>query len=500
MPYFISILLLIVPLCLVATEAVSNAPLEEEVITNHTANIRGATISYRATAGTLPLKEEQGEVKGRIFYIAYERTDVENQAKRPIAFCFNGGPGAASIWLHLGLLGPKRVHIHDDKFNPPPYSYRDNEFSLLDQVDLVFIDPISTGYSRTSVGQDSKAFHSVDGDVKWLSEWIRLYTTHKGRWASPKFLVGESYGTIRAIQMADSLHDNSNMYLNGIILISSVLDFQTLDKLDKGNDLPLILSLPSYAATAWFHKKLSPELQSLSLDEVLRRVHAFATEEYSVALLIGDLLAEKKRKEVAEKLGSFMGLSTDYIEKSHLRVPLGRYSKELLRNESQVIGRFDGRFKGYSPDSLAENSHYDPSLNMILGSFTAAAHSYFENDLKWIKDLEYRVLTSSVQPWDYGKFANRYLNATPTLRDLLIGNPDLHVFVAAGYYDLATPYYASKYSFDHLYVDSAAKARVAMKTYEGGHMMYLSVPILEKLSADLHLFIAEALEKQVSSP
>jgi carboxypeptidase C (cathepsin A) len=497
MKFLLTISLCLSTALLLGVDTHKETPIEEKnvVVTEHHVTIRGKDIPYRAEAGMLPLKEDQGDVKGKIFYVSYERSDIENASDRPIAFCFNGGPGAASVWLHLGLLGPMRIELNDDAYNPPPYRYVPNAYSLLDDVDLVFIDPISTGYSRSSPGQDPKTFHGVDGDVKWLSEWVRLYTTQKGRWSSPKFLIGESYGTLRAVEMADSLHDNSNYYINGIILISSVLDFQTLDKLDKGNDLPFILALPTNAAVAWYHKRLSPQLQALPLEEIMNFAQAFATEEYSVALLAGDALTRENKQKIADKLSFYMGIPADYIFRSNLRVPQTRFSKELLRSESKVVGRFDGRLTGYSPDTLTEYSNYDPSLNIIIGPFAAVAHSYFDENLKWKHDGEYRVLTSMVQPWDYSRYSNKYLNVTPSLRDLLIGNPDLHVFIASGYYDLATPIYGSVYSINHLNLNEKSQNRIHMKGYGGGHMMYLSVPLLEKLSNDLHHFISNTLSK-----
>lgn len=465
----------------------------ESVVTEHTITTDGKTFSYKATVGMLPIKDDFGAAKGSIFYTAYEKTDSKDLSKRPITFCFNGGPGSASVWLHLGILGPMRIALKNEAYQNPPYSYIPNEYSLLDATDLVFIDPISTGYSRAFDQEELKQFHNVEGDAKWLSEWIRQYITRNQRWDSPKFLIGESYGTLRAVEMTQTLHDDYGIYLNGIMLISSILDFQTLDKYDKSCDLPFILYLPSLTAAAWYHNKLAPELQN-NFQEALKQSKEFAVSEYSVALLLGDLLSEEKYREIARKVAYFTGISQEYVEKANLRLTLARYSKELLRNDLLVIGRFDSRVTGYSPDPQVEYATYDPSLNTIIGPFTAVAQSYFASNLKWMKDSQYKVLTNMQPAWEYTKAQNRFFSALPTLRDILVDNMDLHVFVASGYYDLATPYFSTEYTFNHLNLDQNVKDRITMDYYDGGHMMYLQLPELIKLNNDMHAFIRKTLQ------
>jgi len=476
-----------------AETAKKEPPKEEESVTEHTVTINGVSIPYKAVTGTVQLKDDQGAVKANLFYVAYTRSDVEKINDRPISFVFNGGPGSASVWLHMGILGPKRVLLTDDGYSQPPYSYITNEFSILDVSDLVFIDPVSTGYSRPSPGEDAKQFHGVDEDVKWVAEFIRLYTTRNGRWESPKFLIGESYGTTRAAALAEHLHEELNMYLNGIVLISSILDFQTYDKIGSGNDLPFILYLPSYTAAAWYHKKLPEDLQT-NLEKAMKEAEEFSYNEYALALLKGDLLSQEKRKEIAQKLSRLTGLTPEYILKTNLRVNIQRFVKELLRKDNRTIGRFDSRYLGIDSDKNSDSFEYDPSADAIFGAFTAAFNQYVRADLKWQKDENYRVLVD-VQPWNYGKATNSYLNVASNLRSVMTRNPYLQVFVANGYYDLATPYFGTDYTFSHLFLDPTVADHVKMEYYDGGHMMYTQKPILIKMSADLRNFINNTLKK-----
>jgi carboxypeptidase C (cathepsin A) len=464
---------------------------EEESITEGEIQLQNHKVPYKTVAGTYNFKDAHGTVKGSFFYIAYTRTDVENTRTRPITFCFNGGPGASSVWMHMGLLGPKRVILNKDFSNAPPYSFGDNEQTLLDVTDLVFIDPISTGYSRTPQGEDPKQFYNVEEDIKSVGEFVRLYTTRNSRWESPKFLIGASYGTMRAVELSSHLFDEFNMVVNGVMLISSILDFQTIDTLERINDLACIAYLPTYTAVAWYHKLLSPELQA-DLPKALDRARNYALNEYALALLQGDNLTIERRKEVAQKLAYYSGISSDYIERTNLRISPYNYSKELLAKENKVVGRFDARLLGGSVNALAEYSGYDPSMDAIFSAFTGAFNEYVRKDLKWAKDDEYRVL-ADVRPWNYGKAMNRYVNAVPTLREVLIRLPGFSVFVASGYFDLATPFFGSEYSFSHLNVDKKIRDRVTMKYYPIGHMMYVDLPSQGSLSVDLHAFINSSI-------
>lgn len=468
-------------------------PPEETSTTTHTVNIQGKKVTYEATAGTIHLKDGAETAKASIFYVSYTKQDKEAPSQRPITFCFNGGPGSSSIWLHMGVFGPRRVYLEEFGYGQPPYHTIENEYSILDMTDLVFIDPVSTGYSRAAPGEDVKQFHGVEEDVKWVAEFIRLFTTEHGRWESPKFLAGESYGTTRAAALAQYLHEELYFYLNGIILVSSVLDFQTLDQFDRGNDLPFITTLPSLTATAWYHKKLPPELSS-DLQETLRQAEEFALTEYAHALLKGDWLEEGEKKEIVEKIARFTGLSSKYIEQNNLRISSLRYLKELLRVDLRTTGRFDSRYLGIDSDSCDPFFDYDPSMDAVIGPFTGAFNQYLYGDLKWKKSEEYKVLTN-VFPWNYGKEgSNKYLNVAGMLKKVITRNPACLVYVANGYYDLATPYFTQDYTFRHLNLDPSVKDNIIIDYYEGGHMMYTNPASLVKMRKDLENYYQKALK------
>lgn len=466
-------------------------PEEKTSRTSHTVRIGGQEIKYTATAGTLNLKKEDGTVTASIFYIAYTRDGVENMARRPLTFAFNGGPGSSSVWLHLGTLGPKRVRMDPEgRALPPPYGLVDNEYSLLDATDLVFIDPVSTGYSRAVPEQEAKNFHGITADTRSVGEFIRLYATRNARWNSPKFLAGESYGTTRAGALSGHLQQALGMNLNGILLLSSVLNFATVS-FDAGNDLPYPLFLPTYTATAWYHKKLPKDLQA-DRARALQEAERFALGEYALALARGARLPAGDRAAVAAKLARLTGLSQRFIELSNLRVPIFAFTKELLREERRTVGRFDSRILGIDSDAAGSRPEYDPSYTAVQGAFTASLNQYLRAELKFESDLPYEILTGRVRPWSYTEYQNRYVNVAETLRQAMTQNRDLKVFVGNGYYDLATPYFATLYTFDHLHLDAALREHVSMSFYDAGHMMYVHLPSLERLKRDLAKFIAAA--------
>jgi carboxypeptidase C (cathepsin A) len=470
-------------------------PEEKVVQTKHSVKIGGQEIKYTATAGTILLKLEDGTPKASVFYVAYTKDDVSDAAKRPVTFTFNGGPGSASIWLHLGAFGPRRVEMGDaGALLPPPYKLVDNEYSLLDVTDLVFIDPVSTGYSRAVPGEAPKQFHGIQEDVESVGDFIRLYATRNKRWTSPKFLAGESYGTTRAAGLSGYLQQRYGMYLNGIILISSILNFQTAE-FDTGNDLPYILYLPTYTAIAWYHKKLPADLQG-DLQRAIQESRNFAAHEYADALMGGDSLAVSKRAEIAQKLAHFTGLSAEYIERSNLRIEIQRFDKELLREQRRTVGRLDGRFTGIDEDAAGARPDYDPSLAAIVGPYTATFHDYVRGDLKFESDLFYEYLTGRVRPWSYEPYENRYVNVAETLRSAMTQNPFLRVFVGKGYYDLATPFFAAEYTFDHLSLDESLRGHLSKGYYEAGHMMYVHQPSLAKLKQDLAQFVQTSITTQ----
>ena len=468
-------------------------PEDKTVQTKHTLRIGGQEIKYTATAGTMVLKLEDGTPKASVFYIAYSKDDVSDTAKRPVTFTFNGGPGSASIWLHLGAFGPRRVEMGDaGALLPPPYRLVDNEYSLLDLTDLVFIDPVSTGYSRAVPGEAPKQFHGIQEDIESVGDFIRLYATRNKRWTSPKFLAGESYGTTRAAGLSGYLQGRYGMYLNGIILISSILNFQTAE-FDTGNDLPYILYLPTYTAIAWYHRKLPQDLESAGLEKAVDESRNFAGHEYADALMSGDTLPAARKKEIAVKVARLTGLSEEYVERSNLRIEIMRFDKELLRDQRRTVGRLDGRFTGIDEDAAGARPDYDPSLAAIVGPYTATFHDYVRGELKFESDLFYEYLTSRVRPWSYEPYENRYVNVAATLRSAMTENPFLRVFVGKGYYDLATPMFAAEYTFDHLSLDDSLRSHLSGGYYEAGHMMYVHRPSLAKLKQDLAQFMAASM-------
>lgn len=468
-------------------------PKEEAVSTQHSATVGGKKIDYTATAGTILHQDTKEHHKGTFFYVAYVKNGVEKSAERPITFCFNGGPGSSSVWLHLGAFGPRRISYSFGDYAVPPYNLIDNEYSLLDVSDLVFIDPISTGYSRCASDEDPKQFHDFEQDIKAVADFIRLYTTKNERWDSPKFLAGESYGTTRAAGLTNELHDQLMMYVNGIILISSVLDYQTIKNFDNGNDLPYIFLLPTYTASALYHQKLSEAMQK-NPEAARKKAEHFALHDYALALLKGDSLEEAERKKIVEQLSSLTGLSQEYIEGANLRINNFQFMKELLGKEKRCIGRFDSRYRGIETRPLCEYALSDPSFEGVMGIYTAAFNQYIRKELDWKRDHKYEIL-ANVQPWNFGK-SNGYLNLCVNLREVMSANPRFGVFIASGYYDLATPYFATKYTVNHLHLDPVLKENVTMRYYEGGHMMYNDAPSLLKLNEDIKSFIQKTLFKK----
>jgi carboxypeptidase C (cathepsin A) len=474
-------------------------PADKLVQSSHSITIGGKEIKYTVTTGTIILREEtpdrekdfEGEKpKASFFFIAYTKDGVRDPAKRPLTFSFNGGPGSSSVWLHLGVLGPRRVVMTDIGDLPkPPYQLADNEYSLLDTTDLVFIDPVSTGYSRPVEGEKARQFHGFKKDIESVGDFIRLYTSRYGRWLSPKFLIGESYGTTRASGLSDYLQDRHWLYLNGIMLVSVVLNFQSI-RFTPGNELPYVLFLPSYAATAWYHGALRVRRP---LDKLLAEVRTFAVEEYAPALAKGHDLKPRERRAIAEKLSRYTGISQDYIEHSDLRIPDYRFFKELLRSRGRVVGRLDSRFTGIDRDTLGEGPDNDPSFTNIMGPYTAAFNDYIRRELKYESDLPYEILNGGVWPWSFAEHENEFVYVAEALRKAMTINPYLKVFVANGYYDLATPFSATEYTFNHLGLDETLRGNVSMSYYEAGHMMYINMPSLEQMKKDLAAFIASAM-------
>lgn len=460
-------------------------PAEEKSSkTQHVIHVNGQDLHYTAVAGTLLLMKDDGKPKASIFYISYS-LDGADKTKRPITFAFNGGPGSSSVWLHMGALGPKRVELTPDgQAVPPPYRLVDNQDTALAFTDLVFIDPVTTGFSRNAPGEDPKQFHGLEGDIAEVGDFVRLYLTRNERWVSPKFLAGESYGTTRAAALSKYLLEEQGVYLNGITLISTILNFETA-RFAIGNDLPYILFLPTYTAAAWYHKKLSGDLQSGDLQHAVQEARKFAGGPYKDALMKGSELGAEGRKEMVQQVAKFTGLPPEYVDEANLRISIFRFTKELLRSEKLTVGRYDSRLEGVDLDAAGERPEYDPSYAAVQGAFTAAFNAYIRDELNWKTDMPYEVLTAKVQPWNYSEFTNVYVDVAERLRSAMSQNQFMRVLQMNGYYDLATPFFATEYTFDHLGLDSKLRGNVAMGYCDAGHMLYLKQNCLDVLHRDM---------------
>ncbi|NMH60807.1 S10 family peptidase [Alteromonas ponticola] len=493
-------LLLLLSLCTLvppafAKEKNTPASVPEPMVTTteHKASLNGNRVNYRVTAGETHLKDDKGNPAASIFSIAYTRTDVKNNSERPLMFVFNGGPGSSSVWMHLGVFGPKRVVLPSDaeRVGAPPYPIETNPLSLLDVADLVFIDPVGTGYSKPLGDKEGKDFWGVKQDAEILSEFVRVYITRNKRWNSPKYLAGESYGTTRAAAMVKELQEGwGSIDLNGVLLISSILDFQTGD-FTAGNDLPYMTFLPTYAATAWYHNALPDKSQYQDLESFLDEVRDFALTDYASVLLKGDLAQPAQIENVVNKLHQYTGLSKRYIEQTDLRINEFRFMKELLRDKGKVVGRLDSRYLGEDESQVSDSFEADPSSYAIDGAYTAALQHYMATDLQIDRDDPYHILSGDVfRNWDWiygaGARSQGFLAMTPNLSRAMRQNKDFRVFVANGYYDLATPFFATEYSMNHHGMDTS---RVTMKYYEAGHMMYIHHPSLEQLVKDIRAFM-----------
>jgi carboxypeptidase C (cathepsin A) len=465
-------------------------PAREQLsVTSHTVRIDGVEVRYTATAGTLLLEDETGAPKAQAFFVAYTRDGVGESGDRPITFAYNGGPGSASIWLHMGTLGPRRVRMAEEGFQPgPPYTLVNNENSIVDVTDLVMIDPVMTGYSRPVPGEDKSQFHGVDEDLRWVGEFIRRYLTRFDRWRSPKFLLGESYGTFRSAGLAPVLQ-GLGIELNGIVLVSSVLDFTTI-RSNEANDLPYVTFLPTYTATAWYHQRLAPALQA-DMAAALDEARAFAVGEYATALLKGGMLTLAERREVAAKVARLTGLSAEFVEQANLRVDPARFRKELLRDQRLVTGRLDSRFTTRDADAAGEGQEFDPSNTALAGPYTALFVDYVRSELGYRSDLRYYT-SGQVRPWNYGEFEGRYPTQVEALRGAMARNPFLKIFVASGYYDMATPFFGSEYTVHHLGWEPSYADRVTMGYYQGGHMMYIIERELAQFKRDVAAFMTGA--------
>ncbi len=443
------------------------------------------TLEYTAHTGYLDLKNDTGKLIAKVFFTYYKKKG-EDAAKRPVTFTFNGGPGSSSVWLHMGALGPKRVYLKDDgTATAPPYKVINNEYSWLDKTDLVFIDPVATGYSRAATGENPKQFHGYVEDIQSVGSFIRHFLSRYERWGSPKYLAGESYGTTRAAGLSKFLQDSYRIYLNGIFLISPVLNFGTNDYY-VGNDLPRALYIPSYTAAAWYHKKLAPALMG-DFQKTIRESEAFALGEYASALLKGGWLSAVEKEKIAEKMSYYTGLSKEYCLAANLRVEENRFYKELRRKDGLTIGRLDARFTGTDLDNAGEFVSFDPSFSNIDGPFTSAINDYFQKELNFKEEKPYNIF-GNVYPWNYNNVQNQFLNVAESLRDAMAKNPGLKVYVGSGYYDFATPYFTAMYDVEHMFLRPEARKNVKHYFYNSGHMYYINMPDMIQFKKDVDEF------------
>lgn len=472
------------------TTAAEKEKEQKPIVTRHKIMLNGKLLKYTATAGTLPLINAAGETEAHVFFMAYTADNSSPSAQRPLLFAFNGGPGSSSVWLHLGAVGPKRVRMLDDgSMPPPPYQLIENAETWLDQTDLVFIDPVGTGYSRAAKPELVAKYLTMKGDIESVGEFIRLYLTRYERWSSPLFLGGESYGTTRAAGLAGHLCERGIAF-NGIVLVSTVLNFATIS-FATGNELPYVLFLPSYCATAWYHKKLSPDLGA-DLATVLGEVEEWATGEYLQILNKGDRLSPGERREAIRRLARYTGLDERYIDNCNLRIEAERFSKELLREQKRSVGRLDSRLQGAVLFAAAEQPNFDPSLASIRPPFTTAFNGYVRSELGYKTDREYLIFGEGFEKWDW-ETRNSFADTSEALRNAFSKNPYMKLFVASGSFDLATPYLGTEYILNHLGLDEALRRNITSSRYAAGHMMYTDALCRAQLKQDVADFIRAAL-------
>ena len=448
-------------------------------------SLDGKTVDYAAAVKSIVVTKDDGKSKATIYFTEYLKKDVEDKSKRPLTFCFNGGPGSASVWLHIGGLSPKKVNFKPSELMPKTFSLDDNPDSILDLTDMVFIDPVQTGFSRPEKDDDKSKFLGLQNDIEAVGEFVRIYWTRNGRWTSPMYILGESYGGIRGPGLVHYLYERHYIETTGLILVSPVVDFQTLLTANS-NDLPYVLFLPSFAATAWFHHKTDPSLGS-DLPTFLKEVEKFALGRYSTALHKGDTMSSKQKQKIAETMSGMIGLSSEYLLRADLKVTMGRFGKELLREQGEVIGRYDGRFRAPTWDGNGESAEFDPSGALVSPGFSTSIRQYFFDAFKVTSEEPYEILSGKVRPWSYNS-ENRYVELSGRLKQAMFEMPNMRLFVACGYMDLATPYMGIHHTVDHLGLPKTYEKRVTYGHYPAGHMMYIEPQSQRDLKKDLAEF------------
>ncbi|SFN87442.1 Carboxypeptidase C (cathepsin A) [Algoriphagus ornithinivorans] len=458
-------------------------PVETSVEKTHEVTIKGKRVPYKSTAGTQPVWDDNGEPIASLFYTYYERTDITNKASRPLVISFNGGPGSASIWMHLAYTGPVLLNIDDEGYPVQPYGTRSNPHSILDVADIVYVDPVNTGYSRILNSETPRStFFGINSDIKYLADWVNTFVTRQNRWASPKYLIGESYGTTRVAGLVSQLQNAHWMYFNGVILVSP-----TDMGIDRGGPVKMANYLPYYAATAWYHGQLPADLQSKDLDEILPEVEKYTIEKVLPAMVKGGSLSAQERDAIATQMSRYSGLSKEVILDHNLMVPTSFFWKELLRDEGMTVGRLDSRYKGFDRMEAGDRYDFDPALTSWNHAFAPAFNIYARNVLGFKSDLTYNLF-GPVHPWDRSNENTGY-----DLGQAMRQNPYLHVMVQSGYFDGGTDFFNAKYSLWHIDPNGKMSDRLSFKGYRSGHMMYLRAEDLATSNEDIRQFIQKSM-------
>ncbi len=459
---------------------------ESAVTTNHEVTVKGQRFAYTATAGTQPVWNEDGKPVASLFYTYYQRSNVRDRVTRPLIISFNGGPGSASVWMHVAYTGPRILNIDDEGYPVQPYGVRENPYSILDVADIVFVNPVNTGYSRILDKETKKeTFFGVNADIKYLADWINTFVSRNNRWRSPKYLIGESYGTTRVSGLALELQNRQWMYLNGVILVSP-----TGLGIDRDGPVGAANRLPYFAAAAWYQEALAPDLQSKDLDELLPEVEAYTINELIPVMAKGGFVEEGERKAAAQKMAYYSGLSEETILQHNLDVPTSFFWKDLLRDEGFTVGRLDSRYKGLDRKDAGERPDFNSELTSWLHSFTPAINYYLREELNYKTDIKYNMF-GPVRPWDRSGD-----NTGENLRQAMAQNPFLNVMVQSGYYDGATTYFNAKYTMWHIDPSGKMKDRFRFEGYRSGHMMYLRREDLQTANEHIREFIQQTIPGQ----